>query len=725
MGRWLKDRWPLFLVGGAVVGLAGAFWLLFSLALPRAVQSALSGALGVPVYVAGVRPTWPPLRLRLSGVRVGPEPSPVAKAARVYIHAGLGAWLGGDTRAARLEVWGPQVHLSSDGADTAAGILRRMGRLAAEDGKWGIASILIDEVRIHRDGASPLVVSGFGLSAVELARRADGLVSITADLGVMNATGRLVADVEFVDDAPQLLLGAEIDEVSLSVLVRSREWRLGGRASGRVWYECGWAKESSAPLAGGEILGRDVSLEVSGERLLWTRQLRVDALSVDSRARRVDIGRVEAAGVELAPTLASGNTDGESPPWTWRVDSAQVDHAQWVPPPRGPPFILERLELRKVASSSATGELEMRATYAGGRVVVDMNRPTKQAPGAAHLRVEGVPLERLLDGRLGEAVATAGVIDADLDLQGPPGLSGRGVIELRNAAVALRRGGEDRPLVHVGSARFEADHLSFFPRRVRLRRAVVSEPRVWLRRDSSGIELLELLEAGFPESSSLLDSLYRALGEVLGEAPVPTTSSPPLGIRVSDGGIEVMDATVVPEFRLRLRRVQGLIDGPAGTAGPLFLRAEARGPLRSRFELTGDTSTRGVAGTFSIADGRLRDFDSYFQEFSGYQVDAGRIDLVARARLRPLAAADIDLGFEKIELRETGDGDALLRVLGAPLPEVVSRLEGGSGRGRLSIQLQGDPDAPGYGFSSGLSDALRDAVDLARSESENPGREGP
>ena len=276
-------------------------------------------------------------------------------------------------------------------------------------------------------------------------------------------------------------------------------------------------------------------------------------------------------------------------------------------------------------------------------------------------------------------------------------------------------GGEEVPLFEVVRVGGDVAHGSLSPARLRFHRVWIEEPHLWVRWDESGFELEQILaEIGTAASEeSPLAAFHAGLVRWAGDGPVPTSVPPPMGARIVDGEVELRDGRTEPPFEVRLRKLQALLDGPAGTAGPLQLRMEAAGPARSRVRFSETSSTSGVSLTVGLDNVRFRHLDAYVHALTGYEAVAGRIDLEARARLRPVAQAEIEVEFEGIRLRGDGGADPSALLLGAPLPEIVERLEGETGQGVLQIGLQGDPERLSYGFLEALPDALLKAVDAA------------
>lgn len=712
MRRWWQDG---SLVGSVLMIVAAAAILgvlLFGVLVPRSVERAASAALGAPVRVSGVRPTWPPWRLRLSGVRVGPGEAPAFSAARVYVDASLGFWLGaGQESAVRLEVWGPRLVRSDRSRETFESIVRRVHlRASAEPVRLG--SIRFDESTIESSDAPTVTLAGFEATDLEIRRIDGGAVTVAAELSMMSATGRLSIDLDLDEGVPVTLAVAELDGIALPVLLRSERGRLRGTGSVRVWHEAEWRDEGGPTVVGGSIVAQNLAVEIDDVVWAAAERFALEGATVEPARRAVEIDAVEASGLRLAPDLVrEGPTVGAG--WVMRLGVARLEGVRVDPAPSGEELIVERAVLNEVDTAAGTGSLRLGATFGGGRIEVEGARSSPGEPGQAVVSIEGLPLDRLLDGRLRVLAVNGGDLDADLRVTGPPGLSGAGRIRVRDLEVVIEGHGEPSPLLAVPAADVEVESLGPWPRRVRVHRGLLREPVLWLRRDDGGDELSRVLREPWSAEPTWASDVWTRLEGLVGASPMPSTIAPPLGVRVTDGEVHLVDASLRPQFRMRLRRVQALLDGPAGTEGPLFVRAEARGPLRSRIEVAGDTSARGVSARVRLEDGRLRDFDAYVQEWTGYEAMAGRLDVDARLRLRPVAAADIDVRVETPELRLTGEGDLLASTLGASLPDTLEQLAR-EGVAELSLQLEGDPEASAYGFGADARSALRASVDAAR-----------
>ncbi len=709
MRRWWQDgnlvgSVLMIVAAGAILG-----GLIFGVLVPRSVERAASTALGVPVRVAGVRPTWPPWRLRLSGVGVGPADAPVFSAARVYVDASLGFWLGTDREGSvRLEVWGPRLVRSDGSRETFESMVRRVHRRTPAE-PVRLSSVRFDESTIESPGAPTLTLAGFEATGLEIRRMDGGAVTVSAELSMMSATGRLSIDLDLDEGVPVTLAVAELDGIALPVLLRGEGGRLRGTASVRAWHEAEWKEGGGSTVVGGTVVARNVAVEIDDVVWAAAERLVVEGATAEPARRTVEIEEVEASGLRLAPDLVRRVTMGDG--WALRLGVARLESVRVHPAPTGEELIVERAVLNDVDTAAGTGALELEASFGRGRIEIEGTRTSPREPGQAAVSIERLPLDRLLDGRL-RVLGVNGDLDADLRVTGPPGLSGAGTIRVRGLEVAIEGGGEASPLLAVPAADLEVESLGPWPRRVRLHRGLLREPAVWLRWDEGGDEISHLLREPWSVEPTLASDVWTRLEGSVGASPMPSTVAPPLGIRVTDGEVHLVDAALQPEFRMRLRRVQAVLDGPAGTEGPLFVRAEARGPLRSRIEVSGDTSARGVSARVRLDDGRLRDFDAYVQEWTGYEAMAGRLDVDARLRLRPVAAADIDVRLENPELRLTGEGDLLASTLGVPLPDTLARLVR-EGVAELSLQLEGDSEASAYGFAADARSALRASVDAA------------
>lgn len=695
----------MFLVVVVLVALIGAAWLVRVYALPGVVESRLSEAIGVRVRVADAGPTFFPLRLLVSGVRLGLDEPPVASAARVYFDLNLAAWFGGRVDDARIEVWAPRISVERNARALLPDVLLRLAGTRTEAAPR-VESLLLDELHVEREDAPPLIVSGFRLTDVEFAAAGDSGVSIGGELSVVTSTGRLVIDIGTSGAAPTLLVGAELDDVSLAVLARDPRARVSGRASGRIWYERDWSPRASETLVGGDLIVEDLVVESPTGDRLTARRMGLDGVRIAPDRREVELDAIDADTIEF-PASGEGWAD-----WHLRVKAVRLADARWADPWIDPPFVVDLLVASGIDTAEGAVSVEVDASIGEGEVRIVGER--EGGPGRFEVRLEGAPLPALLARSLGDVFVVDGVLDADLRLEGPPGLSGSGAVEVKNLEMIVRDiGREDAPLLKIESARLDAEHLSVSPARVRLRHGVFAEPELWLRRDHDGLAFERALQASGAGAPSPLRRLQRAVAEVLGESRVPSTISPPVGLRFSDGEVHLVDATVTPAFRLRLRGANAVVHGPAGTDGPLHLGVEARGALRSRYSLYGDSSTRGVSAWLSISGARLRDFDAYLQHWTGYAANEGRIDVGGRARLRPDPAAEVSVSFRDVELVKAGDDGEVEHLLGAPLPRIVERLEGQDGHGALRLELRGREGAALDGFAEAVPNALRRAVDAA------------
>ena len=281
---------------GALLGLGLAVWAFFSVALPRVAEAVLSGALGVPVRVVAARPTWP-LRLLATGVTIGPDAAPTVSVARLYLAADFATWFGGVPSGVRVEFWGPRVHAVDGRDELLDGLLRRLSKFPSDGAPVRIDSLRFDESRIEQRDGLPIVVAGFELSDLEVSRSQPNAVSVSAELAVMTSVGRLVAEVGLADGGePGLLVGVDATDLSLGVLVRDPAWQLGGRASGRVWYERFRQEGVLEALVGVDVSIQDFVYGADDQRLVAFDELSLVGVSVDPLQRRVSIQELVGAG---------------------------------------------------------------------------------------------------------------------------------------------------------------------------------------------------------------------------------------------------------------------------------------------------------------------------------------------------------------------------------------------------------------------------------------------
>ena len=723
MGRFLEgsNRW-VGIVGLPLLLAVGA-WFLVRVAFPGVVEGRLSAALGVPVHVLSARPTWGPFGLLASGVALGAEGAPVVSAARVHVRVGLFALLRGDLSRARLEVREPRVHAAAGQGETVDRMLRHLAHLPGPESPIRVDAVRVDEMELEIGGDEPsLIVAGFDLEDVEVTRAGEGLAAVAASLRLLGARGRLVGELDATGEVPGLLLGAETDGISLAGLARGAGWRLAGRASGRLWYERSRPAQRTQQSVGGDLAFEALRVARGEELLARADSLRLEEARLDRDTGRVVLQQVTGKGIGLSPELARVVLDAAAG-GAFRVASGRLRDLEIDPPAAGPRLLVESLELDEVATDGGTGAFRIRLAYGDGRLHLEAHRPSASLPGTARLVAEGLPVASLLEDRTAGVNVKAGSLDAELDLRGPPGLVGAGNVRVRGLEVVTHRDGREEPLLEIGELHADVARFSAGPVRLRLRSARLVEPSVWLRRGADGLELVRLLGEAREGTAGTLERLL----EEMGDAPDPDTEPPPLGIRVSAGEVFVRDRSVTPPFAVRLRRIEALAHGPAGTAGELSLTAQSRGAAASSWWLDARNSTEGASLRLVLRGGRLVDFDAYLQEWTGYEARAGRIDVETEARLSAPVKADVHVRFEGVRLEPTDEADMLEGLLGAPLPEIVAQLQGADGTGRLDLTIPGDEERACYGFAESSEQALREAVDREQrsaADSEHSAGEG-
>lgn len=718
MPLWPKNLGSMGVVAGVV--LAAIAWGTFAVLIPRAVASSWSAALGVPVVVTWARPAFSPLRLRASGVAIGTGEGSVASAARVDVEANFSAWLGGDAAFLSVEIAGPRMRLGAAAKKLGA---RAVDHLSREHAGTGVVNLQlrVDDVVLERRDGRSVSVAGFRLSDLRVLRTPEGTVTATAELGFAAGAARVVAEIDRAEGSPTLLVGADIDHVFLEGLAHVPDVRLEGRASGRLWFETQWAT-GGAGSSGGRLTVRDLVVEEAAGERMTAERLEVAGLRVDP-GRAISIETLEAVGVTLPPRFLLE----ERKFWPWPLEIGAIHIANLVLDPAPPGLHLrgQRVVVKDLDTAHGTGAIEIDGTLAGGSFRASGQRSLGARSGRGRFVAVGLPLAPLFAGRLGDVSVSAGTLDADLALVGPPGLTGAGAIDLRGVEVEVATSRIPRALAKVPAVRLETEYLSLRPPRMRIRAGRILAPEIWVRRDAGGFEVAQVFE-GAVEAETFLAELENRIARAFGASPPPSTASPPAGIRLSDGEVHVEDGTIDPPFRMRFRQVQALAHGPAGPEGPLSLELEARGSLRSHYSMRARSSAREVTLSVAAQDAPLVAFDSYVEHWTGYAARGGRLSLEARARIRPDPAALVGLRLSGVELGDTGRGDLLAPLFGAPLPGIVAGLEGPDGEpARLLLQVPGNADAPRYGFEDVFADALLEAVERSSRGAARPGDVDP
>ena len=710
MRRWVRDRRLLAAAVGVIGIVVGAAWIFVEQTMPPLVEDALTRALGVPIHVRDVGPLGTPPGVRIVGLQVGAAGEPALSAARVYLYLDVRAWFAAGEKRVRVEVWGPRVRTSGEATETVWAVLNH---LAHGGGSWTLEDVVVDEITFVGPDGSRTRVAGFQVSQIETRRKAGASLATTAELTVVTATGQIVAEVERASGTTTLLVGAEIDDAPIGLLVPDADVGSTGTVSGRLWYESAWTGERVSQAAGGDLWGEMLSLATHDGGRAEIERFSVEGARLDVTERRADVERLDAARLSLPASWWEGASPLEG--WTARLGEVRLDSIRGGELGGRVPVTVRRLELSNVQTDAGSGHIELDAEIGQGALALEAEASPGRLEGS--LQAEGLPLPALMDGTFEHADVVGGSLSADLVFGRRPGLAFDGTMTLRDVRVdgGARVGG--RALLVVPEAALHVQGLSFDLPSDSVWQAVLRAPEMLVRRDGPEETWQEAWFAPWsrsPPGSSWLGGVgarLRRAFELPVSAPPP---SMPIGVRATDGELVLEDAGVTPPARLRLRSVEALVDGPDSVGGPLRIQLAGRGPLRSQVEL--DYRDESNESTVHVAASGLplTSVDPYLESWTGYPAAGGQLDARIHGTISPATDLDVSCILDGVALGPTVREDRLSGILGEPFPAVLERLQAVDGTARLRGRVVVEASASDDEVREAWQGALRDAVDAAQ-----------
>lgn len=698
----------ILLAGGAVTLLFLAGWIALNAALVTAAETALSELFLAPVRIESARAGWPPGRVSFADVRVGEDAE--LSAERLVVEARVLPLLRGELQEAKLELHTPTIQLRSlpEASARRRRVLRNLSG-AATDG-LRVESVKVDHARIVR-GSTKVFLAPFELRGIDVARPSDGSLWIEADVASGAGAGSVAIEVSSHGADASLSIEAEAIDVSLEEALKSSDEHMRGTLNGRFAYAGSWS--ATEPTEVFTLTTTILDFEVERESKSFSlSRLRVDDLRIDTSQREIRVETIDAADGVFSPDfMDTAASEAVVDPWNVRVANADVTDLRVD---STPPLAIMALRLREVGTPWKTGAFELDARIGSGHVRLAAERRDANAPGTATLAVDALSVADVIAEAASPARISRGLLDLRVDLSGPPGIQGEGQLRLRDVAGHIDTPHGKRQLLELTDLHVDLQRFSLAPLRLWLRTAQIIEPRVWVRRSTSGFELEKLwAEKSSRAAPSWVQEVLASVTQWAGASPTPDVRPGEVGVRLTDGEVLLVDDTLQPPMTIEFSTLNALIGGPAGPAGPVDLELEARSDTVGSIWLRGRTGPGRTTAEGAVGPVSLSEFGGYLKEGIGFAVTAGSIDLSFNARVEPQPAMNIRLELDGIGLARSARGDPLGPMLGAPLPAVVEELQGASGQGRLDVTLHGRHDRPNYGFLEALPEALKRAISEA------------
>ena len=454
----------------------------------------------------------------------------------------------------------------------------------------------------------------------------------------------------------------------------------------------------------------------------------------------VVVGEVTGSGITLPVERDAGGT--------LRVAGMSLDVLTPPPPPtpgpRSPGGALPPVRVRHAQMKATVPLVDRARAYPLETAVTDISLELTDVgttgDGAMGLRISG-RLEEMTfaaagSTRFGPLRGFAYLDLASLDVVRwadylPVGVRGR-LADLRGAAqlevtfgpsladLAVRGRVEAAPLqlaepdgdgvVAVEKATIAIERLTLQPPALHASAVTLERPRIRLeRRPDGGINLMALLGAS-PGTAREAPPGGGAAGPPL----------PPLRIdrlTLQNGAADVIDRTLAPPFRERLRRVEASVSNLStdGTTPATFeltgrLGDEAEVALRGRGVPRPDRPSVEVdarLGAFNLVG-----LSPYVRQLTSHRIQRGKIEIDAHYRVEH---RQLD-GRNRIRIDQLGVGepeewpDKFTELVGISLPTAVSLLQDDDGVIELDLPVRGDVANPEFDLGDAIQTAIKNAV---------------
>jgi hypothetical protein len=695
-----------------IVLVAGGLWV----AVPRIARWILERRLaqetGLAVAIGSVRPTFTPFGLVLGDVALATEEgsSPLLTAARVDLpYGGSLRKLAGVTLFAR---------------DLTSAVPRR-GDDGAER-RWQLQGLELIGPTVE------LQTTTLTLPDVRLARLDLSVRPSVGDLGASGtielAGGAVRGWVRLRPGSPSRfdadLALAELDVGALPNLA-AQAGVVAGTLDGRVRYR---RIGAGSERLRGRLVARGVE---SAPDLAWRTAIdaaELRGIDVDLTARRFEGRRVAVVGGTIAPSSApsraaaeqalKSGAAGEGDAWTVAVASLEARGVLLQPGGDLPGVRVESLSARDFGGANGTFALDATPT-SGGRVRASGELDVKTPSFRGDLQIEGIVLAPWLDPFEQRVRIVSGTVGGRFELSGPPGIRGRGSLEVDEAALATSAGAKSE-LARLGRLRAELRGFTLTPPRVWLTSAEVEAPALTVVRGPDGFEPFSSLsrwgEGEAPPAAegaaeeSPTRRAWNRIAEVLGDTPPLDLPSIEVTTRLRDGRLRFVDDEVTPPFAAEISGITGSL---AAWGGPPWgaVRAELGGrlgeaPLDARASIDGQR----FAAVADVAELPLAPWSSYLAPATGYTAASGRmkasLELEWERGVRGLGR----LALDDVHLERASGSDRLGNVFGMPFERALALMTDSRGRSEIVLRVEGDSSASGLGIVDALPGALREAL---------------
>lgn len=477
----------------------------------------------------------------------------------------------------------------------------------------------------------------------------------------------------------------------------------------------------------------EVAVAVDGdseEAELTSGTLAIDKVGFDLNAREATVGQVTLDGLDLAVSRnssgainwlaplasgaaeadqASGSGDADAVPFRWSVAGIQLSDARvrWRDEQPASPvqLVLEQLSLSVDALDQTLDEpvnYQAEGTLAsGGRLTLDGQLTPEPFTLEAALSGTGIALaavEPYLQQGVNLSIAggTLGV-DGNLDLDGQQDpLTGTFSGSAEIADLALRLPDQNNQLVSWQSLRLAPIEYNVAPARLEIGTVTLTEPRVNVVRNASGVHnLAQVLKADGAGNSN-----------AGAEDADSETASPDdqfifriEQLLLEQGAIAYTDRSIQPVFTTLFDRLSGTVTGLSNIPPQQGkVRISGRVGEVAKVDFSGNLGTLGTDDVsqleLTMTELSLPELAPYFGRYIGYQVDSGKLDMDLKYEI---AGTRLDGTNEVIMDRlELGEPVASDEAVDAPVALGLALLRDRDGVIEVNLPISGDLSDPQF-----------------------------
>ncbi len=567
--------------------------------------------------------------------------------------------------------------------------LDRISTRAEEQGDLQLEVRFADQSALNWQGRlqlDPLVAEGH--LALEGLRPANLQPYLGGQLKAVIADGRLSIETDY-----RIRYGKDFDLTLDALAVRLQAFDL-------------------KSLNGSSSLVRIPDLDISGAQVaLADQKLSLGTVRLTDAEVNLDFdhqGTVSLAQLWQPRVETAAPPAQPAAPWAWRVEGIQVENARVTARDlsRVPAlWQLEGLSLTAGALHPDAAEVPLQAQVGIDQGTLALSGTLGLSPLAAALdvKVQQLPLV-LLNPYLAEAARLrleSGLLGTDLKLgwQPEPGILLGGQLWLEQFDARTL---ENRPLLGWRRLALEGLEVNQAENRVALADVLLEGPSVKLDIDKSGVLNFSTLGgAEAAPSSAATDVPSKPLQLAIDQ------------VRIQDGTVQFSDQRPQHPFVTQIVQLNGQaknLSSAAGTRSSFALdgKVDRYAPVKIRGQLKPFAPADATAFSIEFRRLPLTSFSPYSQQYAGYQIRKGRMDLELGYRIeRSQLEGDNRVLIEQLRFGDKVDSPDAVDL---PVALALSLLKDPSGKIDIDLPVSGDLSNPDFSYGGIVWGALRNVL---------------